>query len=108
MKREFVETRAFSNDWQVLGQSDDDLKSLQNHLAKHPNGGSLIEGTGGARKIRWNRSGRPTGKSGGVRVLYLDDARDGKIYLVVVFGKDEKDNLSADEKKAIKAFIRSL
>ena len=108
MKREFVETKAFSDDWKALGQSDEDLRALQSFLAEHPDGGPMIEGTGGARKIRWGRSGRPAGKSGGVRVLYLDDAQDEKIYLVVVFGKDEKDNLSADEKKAIKAFIKSL
>ena len=43
MKREFVETKAFSEDWKALGQSDEDLRALQNLLAEHPDGGPVIE-----------------------------------------------------------------
>jgi len=108
VQREFVETKGFSSDWKTLGQTDEELRGLQTYLAEYPASGPMIEGTGGARKIRWGRGGKQSGKSGGVRILYLDDAADGKIFLVAVFGKDEKDNLSAEEKKAIKIFIKSF
>ncbi|NNM55093.1 MAG: type II toxin-antitoxin system RelE/ParE family toxin [Spirochaetales bacterium] len=68
----------------------------------------MIQGTGGARKIRWGKEGKTSGKSGGVRIIYLNDSSDGKIYFVTVFGKDQKSDLTEAEKKAIKAFIKAL
>ncbi len=108
MKRDFVETKGFSGDWKALGQTDDEMRALQNYLAEYPSSGPMIEGAGGARKLRWGKEGQNSGKSSGVRVIYWDDPKDGTLYLLAVFGKNEKTNLSEAEKKAMKAFIKNL
>jgi len=41
-------------------------------------------------------------------MIYLDMKSSGLIYLITVFGKDEKDNLSAKEKQAIKAYVKGI
>jgi hypothetical protein len=91
-----------------LGQTDDQLRLLQNYLAQFPDAGPTIEGAGGARKIRWAREGRTGGKSGGLRVIYWDDSGSGILFLLVVFAKKEKSDLTPAEKKILKDFIGTL
>ncbi len=86
--------------------TEDDLRELQSFLLEHSEVAPIIQGTGGVRKLRWTREGR--GKSGGLRTIYLDMRASGMIYLITVFGKDEKDNLNAEEKHAIKVFVKGL
>ena len=71
---------------------------------EHPEAAPVIQGTGGVRKLRWAREGR--GKSGSLRTIYIDMRFSAQIYLVTVFGKDEKADLSPDEQKVIKAFVK--
>ena len=63
----FIETSLFTK---LLGDylSDDEYAALQAHLVAYPDGGAIIRGSGGVRKIRWRSGGK--GKSGGVRVIY--------------------------------------
>ena len=49
--------------------SDEERAALVDHMARNPEGGDVIPGTGGVRKIRWGRAG--SGKRGGARVIYL-------------------------------------
>ena len=63
-------------------------------------------GTGGLRKIRYAFEGR--GKSGSARVCYVDFAAFEKNYLIQVFSKDEKSNLTDAEKKAVKTLVQTL
>ena len=106
MTRTFVETKEFQSRWNGLGMTEDDLRELQNYLLEHPEIAPVIQGTGGVRKLRWAREGR--GKSGSLRTIYLDMRASGLIYLITVFGKDEKDNLSSEEKQAIKTYVKGL
>jgi hypothetical protein len=106
MKRLFVETNEFQVRWKSLGMSEDDLQLLQNYLLEHPEAGPMIQDTGGVRKLRWARSGR--GKSGSLRIIYIDFITRAAIWLITAFGKDEKMDLSQDEKKTIKTFVKSL
>ena len=106
MTRTFVETKEFQSRWKALGMPEDDLQELQNFLLNNPEVAPVIQGSGGVRKLRWARSGR--GKSGGLRTIYIDMRASAHIYLLTVFGKDEKADLSPDEKKAIKAFVKGL
>lgn len=106
MTRSFVETGEFQCRWKILGMTEDDLRELQNYLLENPENAPVIQGTGGVRKLRWARKGR--GKSGSLRTIYLDMRASGLIYLITVFGKDEKDNLSSEEKQAIKAYVKGL
>ena len=106
MKREFIETPSFTKRWYALGFDDDDLAELQQYLIKNPDAGDTMVGTGGLKKIRYAFKGR--GKSGSARVCYVDFAAFEKNYLIQVFSKDEKQNLSDAEKKNIKTVLQIL
>lgn len=108
MTRTFIEVKSFTAKWYDLGLTDDDLRALQNVLLEDPKAGDTISGTGGLRKIRIPMENRGKGKRGGARVLYVDIELKEKIYFVNVYTKDEKDDLTPDEKKAFKAVIKML
>lgn len=72
----------------------------------YPDSGNLMEGTGGIRKLRWAQDGR--GKSGSIRVLYIDLFSYDKIYLFTAYPKNEKDNLTKEEKNSVKAVVKTL
>ena len=76
------------------------------YLSIHPNAGALIKGAGGVRKLRWARSGR--GKSGGFRVIYYFHSHKMPLYLLTIFGKNEKTNISAEEKNILSRMVREL
>lgn len=86
--------------------SEDEKTELIAYLSENPNAGVLIQGTGGIRKLRWARSGR--GKSGGVRVIYYFHNEDLPLYLLTLFGKNEKANISMEEKKLLSKLVRDL
>ena len=75
-------------------------------LAANPQAGDLIQGTGGVRKLRWRRGGR--GKSGGVRVIYYFHSEEIPLYLLAVFGKNERANLSNAERNDLARLVRLL
>lgn len=82
---------------------EEDYRLFQNHLAKHPDEGDVITGTGGMRKIRWAASGR--GKRGGARVIYIHVDEQDQIWLLLIYAKNVKDDLSSDEKKLLKNLV---
>ncbi len=106
MNRTFIEVPQFTKKWKELGLSDESLRELENILLKNPKAGDTIQGTGGLRKIRIPLEN--TGKCGGGRVLYVDIELKETIYFVNVYTKNEKDDLTEDEKRAFKAVIRFL
>ena len=108
MEREFIELPGFRSKWKELGLTEDDLGSLQDHLLKNPTAGRMIQKTGGLRKVRWAGGDSNKGKSGGVRVVYLDLEGKSWNFLIYVYGKQEKDNLSEDEKKELKELTKKL
>lgn len=106
MNRTFIEVPMFVKKWQELGLTDENLRELQNILLENPKAGSVIQGTGGLRKIRIPMDEK--GKRGGARVLYVDIEIKESIYFVNVYSKNEKEDLTEDEKKAFKAVIKIL
>jgi hypothetical protein len=66
----------------------------------------LIQGTGGIRKLRWARQGG--GKSGGIRVIYYFHSELMPLYLLAAFGKNEKANLSGEEKQLLAKAVKEL
>ena len=86
--------------------ADDDRRAIVEHLAAHPSAGDLIEGTGGVRKLRWARDGR--GKSGGVRVIYYFHSEAMPLYLLTMFAKNERANLSKAERNALAGLVDAL
>lgn len=79
---------------------------LENALLENPQLGDVIEGTGGARKMRIQLEGR--GKSGGGRVIYLDVFEKEHLYLLFAYPKNVQENLTAEQKKIIKKMIEAI
>jgi len=104
--KEFINTTVYDKRWNDLKLTDDDLQLFQTDLLENPKAGKIIEGTGGAAKIRYAPTGK--GKSGGVRVIYLDLESYGKIYLLTCYPKSEKENISDNEKAAIKEVVKRI
>ena len=95
----FIELQGFSKRRQVLLQ-DDEFRAFQEILINDPEAGDTISGTGGFRKIRWSRPGR--GKRGGVRVLYYNVTKKGRLYLALIYPKNEQDELNQEQKKMLR------
>jgi len=85
--------------------SESERTSIINYLASHPASGDIMQGTGGIRKLRWSAHGK--GKSGGVRVIYYYHHEFIPIFVLTVFGKGEKANLSKSERNDL-AKVTSL
>jgi hypothetical protein len=81
-------------------------QDVLNYLAAHPKAGVLIEGTGGIRKLRWGRGGR--GKSGGVRIIYYYHSELMPLYLLTLFAKNERTNLSKAERNDLAKLVDIL
>lgn len=107
MKKTFVETRVFSARVK-LRLTDEGLRQLQNDLMVDPQAGDVMPGCGGLRKIRAADVSRGKGKRGGVRIIYLHIPEAERIDLISIYGKDEKDDLSAAEKKILKTLVDEL
>lgn len=75
-------------------------------IAANPEAGDVIPETAGVRKVRWARTGM--GKRGGTRVIYFyhDPARP--LYLLMVYAKAQHENLTADEKRAVRKLAAVL
>ena len=108
MTRTFIETPIFTAKWKELGLNDDNLKDLQNILLENPKLGDTISHTGGLRKIRVPMENKGKGKRSGARIIYVDVDIKETIYLVNVYSKDEKADLTPSEKKALKAVVKIL
>lgn len=81
-------------------------EEIVDFLAARPKAGELMQGTGGVRKLRWSRGGR--GKSGGVRVIYYYHSEVMPLYLLTVFGKNVKVNLSKAERNEMAKLVGIL
>lgn len=89
-----------------MGLNNDHLKDLEHILLKNPQIGEVIQGTGGARKMRIQLDGR--GKSGGGRVIYLDVFEKENLYLLFAYPKNVQENLTEEQKAAIRALIDAI
>ena len=101
----FVETSLFTK---LLGEylGDEDYRALQNHLIVQPGSGAIIKGSGGVRKIRWPSGGK--GKSGGVRVIYYWAAAVDQIFMLTLYGKSQKEDLSSADLRTILRMLTEM
>lgn len=106
MIKTFIQTKEFSKNWDKIGFTDDDMRRLEYEILQNPQVGNVIPGTGKLRKMRFSIDGR--GKSGSTRVCYVDFVVQKTIYLITVYPKNEKDNLSKEERNSIKRIIDVL
>jgi len=86
--------------------SNSERLSIINYLAAHPSAGDIMQGTGGIRKLRWSAQGK--GKSGGVRVIYYHRNESMPLFLLTLFGKGEKANLTKAERNELSKFTSLL
>lgn len=103
---EFRESRAFSRRVEPI-LSAEEYRALQLQLVARPDAGRVIPGTGRLRKLRWSTRARGQGKRGGARVIYFRYVAKARIYLLAIYGKDEQDDLSAAEKRVLRALAEA-
>ena len=95
----YIESPLFSK---LIGSylEDEEYAAFQWELALHPERGDLIPGSGGLRKIRWAAKGK--GKRGGTRIIYYYKNKEGKIWLLTIYAKNEADTIPISILKKIK------
>jgi hypothetical protein len=86
--------------------TDSERRDVVDYLAAHPKSGDLMEGTGGVRKLRWGRGGQ--GKSGGVRIIYYFHSETMPLYLLTLFAKNERANISKAERNDLAGLVEIL
>jgi hypothetical protein len=86
--------------------SDAGREEFVSFIAANPKAGDVIPETGGIRKIRWNREG--SGKRGGTRVIYFYSDPGRPLYLLMVYAKSGKEDLSAAEKRTVRGLAAVL
>jgi hypothetical protein len=100
-----AETPAFIRRAEQLLRRDQ-YADLITCLATFPRAGDEIVGTGGVRKMRFAAKDR--GKSGGVRVIYYFYDEEMPIYALLVYGKNERANLTAEQRRSVAAFAAAI
>lgn len=103
MTREFVELPIFRSIWKSLGLGEKDLVRLQEEILLDPKVGKVMKETGGIRKMRFAFEHR--GKSGSVRIIYIDFEVYEKIYLLTAYPKSEQGNLTKAERNELKKLV---
>ena len=101
-----IETADYLADARVAGFVEDERRAVVDFLAENPRAGDLIPGTGGARKLRWARPGK--GKSGGYRVITYFGGDDVPVFLLALFSKGDKVNLSQAERNELREELAGL
>jgi mRNA-degrading endonuclease RelE of RelBE toxin-antitoxin system len=97
----FAEVASFTEVIEEYFGSDEHYLKLQLALIRNPDAGRVIPGTGGLRKIRWPDPARGKGRRGGLRVIYLYVADAQVVLFLDVYDKDEADDLSPEDKRAL-------
>ena len=101
-----VETESFVRDTRATGLTDKERLAIVDFIAADPDAGKEIRGTGGARKVRF--AGKGKGKSGGYRVITFYTGEDIPVFLLNVFAKNEKTDLSQAERNELKTVLAAL
>ena len=101
----FFETSVFTRRVTEL-LPDDEYAELQRALVAAPDAGDMIPGDGGLRKLRWGAKGH--GKGGGVRVVFFHIISRDQFYMLLIYGKNEQDDLSPDKLRALKRAMEAI
>ena len=108
MSLTFVQLAGFLNEWKHFRLTDDDLRALEGRLMENPEAGAVMAATGGLRKVRFAPPSRHSGKSGAYRVGYVYFPVARAIFLLAIFAKNDKANLSSAERTAYQRVIQLL
>ena len=80
-----------------------DVEELINHLARNPEVGDVIPGTGDVRKIRWRRAGH--GKRGGTRIIYYYHDESLPLLLLLAYAKSAIADITAGQKRRMARLV---
>ena len=100
-----VEVEPFPSKADKVWREEERLEFIT-FIALNPMAGNVIPGSGGIRKVRWTRPGK--GKRGGVRVIYYFHDALIPLFLLTVYSKSRKDDLSREELKAMRKLVAEL
>ena len=97
-----IETPVFTR--QVVAQMPaDEYRLFQLHLVAHPGAGPIMKESGGLRKIRWQLPGR--GKRGGARIIYYWDVAQSRLFLVFLYPKNERADLTRAQLRTLRTLV---
>ena len=99
-------THAFIRAAKQARMTEDEIDDLVDFLARNPTAGVEIAGTGGCRKVRF--AGRGKGKSGGYRTITFYTGTRLPLFLITVFSKGERSNLSKAECNSLRATTKAI
>jgi mRNA-degrading endonuclease RelE of RelBE toxin-antitoxin system len=100
-----IETQQFADKaGKIMSAVEKD--GLVDFIARDPEAGNIIPGTGGVRKLRYAIQGK--GKRGGVRVIYYYYNDRNPLLLFTVFGKNERSDLNQEEKNTLYTIIQKI
>lgn len=103
-----IEASGFTDAVKEYFGTDEAYAEFQAELASNPDKGDVMPGVAPLRKLRWGDRRRGKGRRGGLRVVYIHLPELRVLYLLDVYGKDEADDLSRDEKKALRQEASAL
>lgn len=86
--------------------SEAERAALVDHVARNPLAGDLMVGTGGIRKLRWAMRGR--GKRGGARVVYFYHDPGMPIFLLTVYAKNERADLTSQDRRRLALLVAGI
>ncbi|MGV8840822.1 MAG: type II toxin-antitoxin system RelE/ParE family toxin [Bauldia sp.] len=101
-----VETNAYLSDAKAAGMTDAERRLAVDTVAAQPDGGVVMQGTGGCRKVRI--AGRGKGKSGGYRVVTVYGGKGMPVFLLAAFSKDDAANLTKSERNELAKLVAVL
>ena len=101
-----IETPAYLRAADQAGMTDGERESAIVTIAKNPLIGDEIRETGGCRKVRV--AGRGKGKSGGYRVITYYGGRDVPVFLLTVFSKGQRADLTQNERNGLAKMTKQL
>jgi hypothetical protein len=101
-----IETPEYIRDAKDAGLTESERQTIVTYIASHPTAGDEIPGTGGARKVRF--AGRGKGKSGGYRVITFYTGPDVPVFLLNIFAKGDKINLTKAECNELKGILSEI
>lgn len=100
------ELQSFRRAAAEAGMTDDEVEDLVSYLAENPTAGDEIQGTGGCRKLRFAKRG--SGKRGGYRTVTFYTGENLPVYLLTVFAKGEKADLTKAERNGLKEITKAI
>ena len=83
--------------------TDEERFEFVDFIAHNPEAGDLIPASGGIRKVRWGRRG--SGKRGGVRIIYFYHDPAMPLYLLMIYAKARRDDLSPDAQRTVRELV---